>query len=931
VTTPHDTQGRGSTAGHGGTSQDVPPETDAILTDSSAVPGSGERLLDARQLIEQGAALYFDRPGRVIELRALGVSRVRGKGVVSGYFDNVGDFVEAATRLDGRAKGVYAMLNLVSPEVLARARNRVLENPERTTQASDVVGRVRLLIDIDPTRRSGISSSDVELDAAKELAREVVALLDSMGFPPPARAISGNGIHVVYAIDLPVSDGDLVNRCLAALAFRFNSPTATIDETVDKPAQLGKVYGTLARKGDALSDRPHRRSRIKLPDGGLRVVSRELLERLADQAPRVDIKAGASNRAPGGKLDVESLLRSAGVEVSKCGPWASGTRWVLRICPFDDGHADGAAYVVQFANGALAAVCLHASCRHWGWRDLRIKLDPSWQPTESGSSAGFAGGVQGPNPDIWGEPQPIPSDLLPVLPMRPALVPSALRDWLVDIADRIQCPLDYPVIGAVVALSSLLGRRVGIKPMRFDDWWVVPNLWGAIIGRPGVMKSPPLKQVLRLLVGIERDAFATYQQQLQAYEAAEMAWKKRRDRVGGKEVDDLDDDELAERAKHVVAQKPVAPCRPRNMVNDPSHEKLGEILRDNPNGVLVFRDELVGLLHKLDKDGNEEARTFYLEGWDGDGSYTFDRIGRGTVHVPHLILSLLGGVQPGPLLSYMHANVRSGVGDDGLIQRFQVTAWPDPSPKWLNIDRYPDSDARRAAEQVFRRLASLTARSANAEVNTEDPAATPWLRFDDEAQERFYLWREKLEVQVRAGGEPEALESHFSKYRSLIPSLALLFHLIDVGQGPVGLESLERAIAFGEYLESHARRTYGAALNSGPRTAAALAKRLTAGSIASPFTLKSVYDKGWSGLTDVELVRRGLGILVELGWLQCVERRGGIGRPTSEYHVNPRVPKSPAASASETSETPVPPTSAGFAGDEQPRSTDIARDWEEIE
>jgi len=56
--------------------------------------------------------------------------------------------------------------------------------------------------------------------------------------------------------------------------------------------------------------------------------------------------------------------------------------------------------------------------------------------------------------------------------------------------------------------------------------------------------------------------------------------------------------------------------------------------------MLVLRDELSGWLRALDKPGREGDREFYLEAWNGTGSYTVDRIGRGTIHIPTLTLGL---------------------------------------------------------------------------------------------------------------------------------------------------------------------------------------------------------------------------------------------------------------------------------------------------
>ena len=123
-----------------------------------------------------------------------------------------------------------------------------------------------------------------------------------------------------------------------------------------------------------------------------------------------------------------------------------------------------------------------------------------------------------------------------------------------------------------------------------------------------------------------------------------------------------------------------APQRKRYITNDPTVEKLGEILAANPRGVMLFRDELTGWLRSLDKDGREPDRSFYLEAWEGNGRFTYDRIGRGTIDITACCVSILGGIQPGLISDYIATAVRGGAGDDGLVQRFQLLVWPDIPP-----------------------------------------------------------------------------------------------------------------------------------------------------------------------------------------------------------------------------------------------------------
>src|SRR5262245_49556008 len=148
----------------------------------------------------------------------------------------------------------------------------------------------------------------------------------------------------------------------------------------------------------------------------------------------------------------------------------------------------------------------------------------------------------------------------------------------------------------------------------------------------------------------------------------------------------------------MTMSEPERPPVRRYVVNDTSYEKLGEILADNPNGVLAFRDALVSLLKALDRGEHASARGFFLTAWGGKSAYTFDRITRGKVVVEAACLSLLGSTQPGRIAEYMRRAIAGGAGDDGLIQRFGLLVWPDQNPDWIEIDRYPQTEARTAGQ-----------------------------------------------------------------------------------------------------------------------------------------------------------------------------------------------------------------------------------------
>ena len=214
----------------------------------------------------------------------------------------------------------------------------------------------------------------------------------------------------------------------------------------------------------------------------------------------------------------------------------------------------------------------------------------------------------------------------------------------------------------------------------------------------------------------------------------------------------------------------------------------------------------------------------------------------------------------------------------------------------MNVDRAPDHNALRVAHQTFDYLDGLDYRALDARRDTDhdgDEVGLPYLRLTEGALEIFNDWRPPLERELRDGTLHPALESHFSKYRKLVPALALLTHLADRGKGPVTAEAMTIAIAWDVYLRTHARRVYAAATNADAVAARAIVKRIRKGDLQGTFAGWEIWRKGWALLSNRQTVADALVLLVELGYLRQ-EQRESNGRPATVYIINPRIKQSSA-------------------------------------
>ena len=226
-------------------------------------------------------------------------------------------------------------------------------------------------------------------------------------------------------------------------------------------------------------------------------------------------------------------------------------------------------------------------------------------------------------------------------PWREVVVPELPRGLLPDIVDRFASEQSTTMgacrsaigFAALAALSGAINHATSLRMMRNGGWSVSPRLWLLLAGPPSSKKTPIISEALRPL------------EKLQA-----RRWQEWKSICGF----------CAEEE-----EKPPAPAR--LVASDVTMEALAGILVGQDRGILVKRDELSGWIGSMEKYGSGRGpmadRAFWLEAFNG-GPYTVDRVTRGSIVVPNLSASIVGGIQPDRLAELQ------GLQTDGLLQRF---------------------------------------------------------------------------------------------------------------------------------------------------------------------------------------------------------------------------------------------------------------------
>ena len=307
--------------------------------------------------------------------------RVLGNKTYSAYFYDVEDAIKALQPYDNYQ--IYFTVNNVKDACSGRTQFGVFERVDGSaTSKNDIESRQWLPIDIDVERPSKISASEEEKEYAHKKAGEVFIFLRSVGFPEPIVCDSSSGYHIYYPIDISnTSENEtLIKSFYSVLSNFFTDDRVKIDVVVGDANRIMRLYGTWGRKGRNSEDRPHRLSKILSSPDITHRISREELSSFVESYKIKD--EGNTNyrrqyNGTGEEFDLRKFIAEHGIEVAKELPYGNGgTKFILKECPFDSGHKAPDSALFLSANGAIGFKCLHNSCAHHDWHELRLKFDP---------------------------------------------------------------------------------------------------------------------------------------------------------------------------------------------------------------------------------------------------------------------------------------------------------------------------------------------------------------------------------------------------------------------------------------------------------------------------------------------------------------------------------------------------------------------------
>lgn len=481
---------------------------------------------------------------------------------------------------------------------------------------------------------------------------------------------------------------------------------------------------------------------------------------------------------------------------------------------------------------------------------------------------------------IWPSSKPIIKTNKTVLPVSKEMMPEFLYKFCKSAALSSGCVIDFVLVPMLAVIGSLIGHKVHLQPTGGKHYLIAANQYGLSIGSPGTGKTPGFNIALNLLEQLieKRDAELSELHvnkqaneellsiRLNALKQNYMAQLK--NAIASEDEDFINEIECGyrkERLRLTKKEQHFKSGTKRYKTTKPTFSALHSLLHGNPNGLLLAMDEINGLFKIIGRKGNEEYRAYLLECFMGFGSYDMDRMTIKSESAKNLVLSIVGNIQPDVLVPYVNSAIKSSSDNDGWINRFVLMVYPDTKSEIENNDLVID-------ENLYTSMLSLLTAIDDSDfgfgkdVNVKERT----VRLSTLAENSFKAWNGTDKNKYSSTEMPDVLISHFNKYDKLVGGLSLIFEIISLYSKnsqqslkvkEVKSKSVKQAIAFADYLASHARKVFDHDANIVEKNAEVILKNLH--KLNRRFTTREVYQYEWEGLPRDKSIRESLDYLAQ--------------------------------------------------------------------
>ena len=420
------------------------------------------------------------------------------------------------------------------------------------------------------------------------------------------------------------------------------------------------------------------------------------------------------------------------------------------------------------------------------------------------------------------------------------IFPKAIRDIIEALEEYENYNVDFSSASFLTVFAAAMGNTWSV---RFMTGWVSrPIIYMVLVGSPSCGKTPPLQQAVAPLLKLDGEYDMIYCKEMETY--------RRWERMSAKQ-----------REKHSLPEEMKMPQRKCHVVVDSTVEALIGALRDNPRGVLIYKDEIDSLLSNFNRyNGSDEG--YFLSLFSGTPFKYSRKSNNEHIFLANPYCSIIGTTQPGRLGEQFGGKRMM----NGFSSRF-LKVYPeiDKMPSW-NDTAMPDG-VLEEWERIIRKVVAATPST-----DQEGKATSIELLFSQEAKLRVIQWKDEVNNKVYAETDSDAVRALCGKLETYLVRFCLVIQIMHCICGESGMDEIEPrtaelAIKLTEYFRNMESR---------------IAPEIETGILDNRFTelLGNLRDS----FTTAEAVREALQLGISESSVKRFLRDGGRGFVKKKSH-----------------------------------------------
>jgi hypothetical protein len=420
------------------------------------------------------------------------------------------------------------------------------------------------------------------------------------------------------------------------------------------------------------------------------------------------------------------------------------------------------------------------------------------------------------------------------------IFPKAIRDIIEALEEYENYNVDFTSASFLTVFAAAMGNAWSV---RFMTGWVSrPIIYMVLVGSPSCGKTPPLQQAVAPLLKLDGEYDMTYCKEMETYRRWERMSAKQRER-------------------HSLPEEMEMPQRKCHVVVDSTVEALIGALRDNPRGVLIYKDEIDSLLSNFNRyNGSDES--YFLSLFSGTPFKYSRKSNNEHIFLANPYCSIIGSTQPGRLDEQFGGKRMM----NGFSSRF-LKVYPeiDKMPSW-NDTAMPDG-VLEEWERIIRKVITVTPST-----DQEGKATSIELMFSQDAKLRIIQWKDAVNNKAYAETDSDAVRALCGKLETYLIRFCLVIQIMHGICGESGMDEIEPrtaelAIRLTEYFRNMESR---------------IAPEIETGILDNRFTelLGNLRDS----FTTAEAVREALQLGISESSVKRFLRDGGRGFVKKKSH-----------------------------------------------